>query len=250
MTRTTGLRRHLAPFGLGAALLAAGAGSAPAFECHVALVLALDASDSVDPAEADLQRQGVARALTDPEVMEALAPSPGFGALVTAFEWADPGETQLLFPWTRLDGPAAIQAVAARLGALPSVYMSGQTGLGAALHFAVEALADAPAACARQVIDVSGDGPGNVGQTPSLLRKLGLLDGITVNGLVIREDPADYAQQQPSRDPLPYYEAEVRHGAGAFVMIANDYEDYADALRRKLLRELRPILTDAAERRP
>ncbi|MEO0499556.1 MAG: DUF1194 domain-containing protein [Pseudomonadota bacterium] len=237
---------------LGAALaLSAAFGATPApayaFQCHTALVLALDASDSVDPVEADLQRSGIAGALLDPEVMEALAPSEGFGALLMAFEWADPGETQIIAPWTILDSPAAIHAFAAKLGQLPSVYMSGQTGLGAALEFAAKAHGEAPAACARRVIDVSGDGPGNTGPTPGLYRKAGLFDGITINGLVIRQDPDDYSLQQPTRDPLPYYEAEVRHGAGAFVMVTKSYEDYQDALRRKLLRELRPVLAEVAE---
>lgn len=225
--------------------LAAGP-EAAARDCHVALVLALDASDSVDPAEADLQRSGVAYALSDPEVMEALAPFEGRGALVMAFEWADPGETQVLADWAFLDGPDAIRAFATRLTGYPSVYMSGQTGIGAALQFAAEAHVTAPVACARKVIDVSGDGPGNTGPTPALYRQMGFFDGIVINGLVIRQDPADYAQQQPSRDPLPYYEAEVRHGVGSFVMTANDYEAYAEALRRKLLRELRPVLAEGS----
>lgn len=219
--------------------------AAQAFTCHVALVLALDASDSVDPREADLQRNGIASALKDPEVMEALAPAPGFGALVMAFEWADPGEQQIIADWTALDGAAAILAFAARLESLPPVYMAGQTGVGAALEFAVAAHDRAPETCARKVIDVSGDGPGNVGPTPSLLRRAGALDGLTVNGLVIRSDPSDYNAQQPTRDPLPYYEREVRHGPGAFVMLTGSYDDYAEALREKLLRELRPVLADA-----
>lgn len=243
--RSAAAKAVAAGFAAGVAAALLSAAPATASECHVALALALDASDSVDPVEADLQREGVAFALSDPEVMDALSPSPDRVALVMVFEWADPGETQVLARWTRLDGPDTIAALAARIRSAPSVYMSGQTGIGAALEFAVEAHRNAPLACARKVIDVSGDGPGNIGPAPDRFRDEGVFDDIMINGLVIRQDPADYAQQQPSRDPLPYYEAEVRHGAGAFVVIANDYEDYADALRRKLLRELQPILAEA-----
>lgn len=219
--------------------------TASAFTCHVALVLALDASDSVDRREADLQRRGLAEALKDPEVMAALTPYPGHGALLMAFEWADPGARRVIVEWAALDGAAAIFGIAAKLEIPPPVQMTGQTGLGAALDFAVAAHARAPADCARKVIDVSGDGPGNVGPAPSIRRRAGAFDGITINGLVIREDPADYNAQQPTRDPLPYYEAEVRHGPGAFVMTAASYDDYAVAIRRKLLRELRATVAVA-----
>lgn len=225
---------------LGAAL--APAGPAAAFECHTALVLALDASDSVDPREADLQRRGIATALRHPDVIDAIAPSEGYGALLMAFEWADPGEQHVVARWAALDGPAAVLAFAQRMDDLPSAYMNGQTGIGAAMEFAAKALADAPIECGRRVIDVSGDGPGNIGPTPALYRGMGLFDGIMINGLVIRDVREDYALQQPTRDPLPYYEAQVRHGPGAFVMVTGGYDDYADAMREKLLRELQPVV--------
>lgn len=227
-----------------AALTALGPTPAAAFDCHVALVLALDASDSVDPREADLQRRGVALALRDPAVRAAFTPGPGVGAMLMVFEWADPGEVQTLLPWSRLDGPAALDAAAARMEALPSVYMAGQTGIGAALDHAARAFDRAGAACARRVIDVSGDGPGNVGATPELYRRLGVFKGITINGLVIRHPALDSAQP-PGRDPLPYYTERVRHGPGAFVMEIADYEDYARGIRAKLLRELAPSLARA-----
>ncbi|MEM7547354.1 MAG: DUF1194 domain-containing protein [Pseudomonadota bacterium] len=219
---------------------------AAAFECHVSLVLALDASDSVDPAEADLQRGGLAAALTDPAVMAALAPSEDYGSYVMVFEWAGVGDQQIVADWTRLHDEASIRAFASRMTRWPVVYMKGQTAIGDALEFAAKAQDRVPQLCARQVIDVSGDGPGNIGPSPGLHRRLGLFDGITINGLVIRQDPTDYSQQQPSRDPLPYYEAEVRHGVGAFVMVTNSYETYGEAMQRKLLRELRPSFVELA----
>ncbi len=229
-------------------LLAAATGlgaQAAEFECHVALVLALDASDSVDPAEADLQRRGIALALRDPEVQDALTPSEGFGALLMAFEWADPGETQLIADWTALDSRRAISALAERFERPVRAYMNGQTGIGSALEFAANAHRSAPVSCGRRIIDVSGDGPGNTGPTPDLFRRSGLFDGLVINGLVIRDVQEDYALQQPTRDPLPYYERYVKHGTGAFVMVTRDYRDYAEAIREKLLRELRPTVAAA-----
>ena len=46
--------------------------------------------------------------------------------------------------------------------------------------------------------------------------------------------------QPPARDPLPYYHKNVKWGPGAFVIVIDRYEDYAEAIRRKLLRELSP----------
>lgn len=229
----------------GLLLLLLAAGPAAAFECHTALVLALDASDSVDPEEADLQRRGIATALRDPEVQEALAPAEGYGALLMAFEWADPGETQLVADWTRLDSREAILAMAARFSRPVRAYMNGQTGIGSALEYAARAHQRAPDRCARRVIDVSGDGPGNVGPTPELYRSAGLFDGLVINGLVIRDFVEDYALQQPTRDPLPYYEENVKHGTGAFVIVTRNYWEYAEAIREKLLRELRPSVASA-----
>ena len=130
----------------GLLLLLLAAGQAAAFECHTALVLALDASDSVDPEEADLQRRGIATALRDPEVQEALAPADGYGALLMAFEWADPGETQLVADWTRLDSREAILAMAARFSRPVRAYMNGQTGIGSALEYAAGRISGRPTA--------------------------------------------------------------------------------------------------------
>lgn len=231
----------------GFALSALLATPVAAFECRVSLILALDASDSVDPEEADLQRGGLASALTDPEVMEALAPSADFGAYAMVFEWSGVSNQQIIANWTRLDSHDSIRAFAAKLTDWPAVYMNGQTAIGDALDFAAQAQTRLPIPCARRVIDVSGDGPGNIGPSPGLYRRMGRFDGLIINGLVIREAPADYNQQQPSRDPLPYYEAEVRHGVGSFIMVTNDYESYGEAMRRKLLRELQPNLAGRIE---
>ena len=64
------------------------AAPAPAEECRLALVLALDASASVDQHEYDLQRQGLARALLDEEIARLFLAGPPIA--VHAFEWASP----------------------------------------------------------------------------------------------------------------------------------------------------------------
>ena len=230
-----------------AALTLLFAAPTAAFECHTALILALDASDSVDPQEADLQRKGIATALRDDEVISALVPTDGYGALFMAFEWTDPGETQMIAEWTVLDSREAVAGLASVFERPVRAYMNGQTGIGAALEFAANAHRRAPVRCGRRVIDVSGDGPGNIGPTPDLYRKQGLFNGLIINGLVIRDVIEDYALQQPTRDPLPYYRDFVRHGPGSFIVVTANYQEYAEAMRDKLLKELQPNIAELAQ---
>lgn len=209
-----------------------------AADCHTALVLALDVSDSVDAYEADLQRKGLAAALSDDAVRAAITPRAGLGAALMVFEWNNPSMQRVIAPWTFLSSDAAIDAFAEGLSAKPSKRIKGQTGIGAAMRFAARAFADAPP-CTRHLIDISGDGPGNTGVPPDNVRDSGVLANITINGLVIRNPELDSAQP-PARDPLPYYQKHVKFGPGAFVIVIDSYEEYADAIRRKLLRELSP----------
>ncbi len=87
-----------------AALAAAGcalavavcAARSEAQECRLALVLALDVSSSVDPSEYDLQRRGLAEALTDPEVVRQFI--NGGPVAIYAFEWAGPSVQAPMLP--------------------------------------------------------------------------------------------------------------------------------------------------------
>jgi len=219
-------------------LLLASPLSARAADCHTALALALDISDSVDAAEADLQRRGLAAALRDKAVRAAISPRPGLGAALMAFEWNDPSHQRIIVPWRLLASDAAIDRFAAEIEASAEKRIPGQTGIGAAMKFAARAFATAPS-CERQVIDISGDGPGNSGVPPNQVRMSGELATIMINGLVIR-NPAFDSAQPPGRDPLPYYQRNVKWGPGSFVIVIDSYDDYAEAIRRKLLRELSP----------
>ena len=215
------------------------AAPAAAFECHTALVLGLDASRSVDARESDLQRRGLADALTAPEIVAAITPYEGLGIAAMAFEWSNPGDQLVLAPWRVLDSPAAIQAFAAEIVAGPQIKRRWKTGIGPAMRFAAEAFSIAPVPCRRQVVDISGDGPGNAGTAPDVHRKAGAFNGLTINGLVIRHPENDQAQP-PNKDPLIYYQRNVIHGPGAFIVETASYDDYPEAIRRKLLRELAP----------
>jgi Protein of unknown function (DUF1194) len=82
------------------------------------------------------------------------------------------------------------------------------------------------------VIDVSGDGQDNSGADLDGARERARAGGITINGLSIASDAEGLEE---------YYRQNVISGSDAFVEPAKDFEDFARALKEKLLRELRPF---------
>ncbi|MDH5531158.1 MAG: DUF1194 domain-containing protein [Paracoccaceae bacterium] len=220
---------HLQRFILGAACGAALGAASPSAACDLALLLAVDVSGSVDKNEYRIQMEGLAEGLRDPVVSDALVRGQAALALV---QWTGTSRQDLNIPWTTVTTPAELEALAERISEQPRIWIEYSTAIGEALTFAADVFDDAPA-CKRRVVDISGDGRSNEGVEPlevhSYLRSL----AITVNALVIRGDD----------DSLPTYFADnVILGGNAFVMTAENYDEYPDRMRRKLRRETeRPI---------
>jgi len=212
------------------------AGRAAQAECRLALVLALDVSSSVDEKEYELQRIGLAAALDAPEVRHAiLEGAPGYVAL-SVFEWSGFHQHKIQLEWTDLRSHSDIDRAIASLAAMERSHDDFPTSIGPALGFASQVLADAPH-CVRKVIDVSGDGVNNYRFGPREAYRHFPLADVTVNGLVILgDDPSVFE----------YYGREVLHGPGAFLMVANGFEEYRVAMTRKLFREVNDIMLGAA----
>ncbi len=220
---------------LALALWGAGAGAAGA-ACRLALVLALDVSSSVDAAEYDLQRRGLAAALDAPEVRHAiLSGAPGHVSLA-AFEWSGFEQQALHLDWTALRGPGDIDRAVAALAGMTRAHENFPTSMGQALGYAAGLLARAPR-CARRVVDVSGDGVNNFRYGPRHAYRHFPFEGVTVNGLVILGDDADVRA---------FYRDEVLHGPGAFMVTARGFADYRAAMTRKLFREINDIVLGGA----
>ena len=226
-----GEQRHLVIARLLAGAVALAAPVASAAECKLALVLGLDVSSSVDEQEYAIQADGLAQALRDKDVIEAILSGPGDGIMASVFEWSGYWHQAIIADWTWLGDEAAIRNLADRVSEHPRDIESWPTALGRAVAFAADMQRRVPANCDRQIIDISGDGVNNRGAGPDSYRRGGHFDGLIINGLVIRGDIPD---------PLPHYEKYVIHGPGAFVEVAENYDDYPEAIRRKLLRELLP----------
>jgi hypothetical protein len=193
--------------------------------CALALVLLIDVSGSVSPDRYELQHTGVAQALTDPHVQHVLLSQPG-GMAITVIEWSD--RRHVVVPWHMVQSADDVSAVAETLrGAQRS--MTGSTAMGDAMAEGVAALDRAPCEPVRKVIDVSGDGRNNDGSiAPDDVRVRAHARSITINGLPIRGDEPDVAD---------YYRGHVVTQDG-FVIEAKSFDDFAVAIRYKLLLEI------------
>jgi hypothetical protein len=217
------------------------ASGAAAQDCRLALVLALDVSASVDTREDRLQREGLARALLAPEVMRSfLAGDP---VALYAFEWSGPSsQADISRGWHMIENELDLAGVAAAVvasheGRPDQLYRS--TAVGSALSYAGTALKAGPS-CRARTVDISGDGISNQGDSPAIIYESHLLDGVTVNALMIggAQTSSGPLAQAADRYLVSWFEREVLHGPGAFWMLADNYEDYERAMRAKLLREL------------
>lgn len=200
---------------------------APAGACQLALLLALDVSSSVDAAEDRLQREGLAAALEDTAVRQAFV--AGGPVALAAFEWSGKYQQYPVLPWILVGSAEDLDLAAGIVRASQRRQSVYPTAIGFALGHASRQLRQAPR-CLAQTVDVSGDGINNDGFTPESAYANFPFGGVTVNGLVIGGDA----------QVLGYYETSVIRGPGAFVETADDYADFARAIRKKLLRELEP----------
>lgn len=210
-------------------LCTAGAGRAEPAQVGTALVLLVDVSGSIDNTEYDLQKNGIARAFRDPAVVKAIWNQPFGRMAIAVVEWSD--TAIVVLPWTMIEDEGTSQVVATMIDSVVRT-SRGSTALGTALAFAVELFGSCGCEAARRVIDVSGDGLNNSGALDaSTGRDLALARGIVVNGLPITGDGSDLGLYE-------HYDAEVKGGQGSFVIAANGFEDFARAIRQKLVLEI------------
>lgn len=209
------------------------------------LVLAVDVSRSMDLDEQALQRNGYVAAFRHKDVIEAIASGPNGRIAVSYVEWAGPSYQQKLVPWTLIDGEAAAHAFANRLAAAPISRERG-TSIANGLLFVGPTFKDNGMEGSRRVIDVSGDGPNNMGVPVLTARDPLVAEGITINGLPIMIKRAGGFASIENLDM--YYEDCVIGGTGAFLVPVTDIRNLALAIRRKLVLEIatRPVLLQKA----
>ena len=201
-------------------------------EVDLALVIAVDVSELMDRGELAVQRAGYVAALTHPDLLSAVRAGRTGRIAVTYVEWAATVRRGSVVPWQVIDGRAAAERFATAIASHPSGSFRG-TSISAALAYGAEAHGASGLAAARRVIDVSGDGPNNLGGPVTQARDAAVANGITVNGLPILIRPS------PSYPPMDaYYAACVIGGPGAFVLPVRRVSELAEAIRRKLVLEV------------
>ncbi len=196
-------------------------------ECRLALALAMDVSRSIDAADYVIQTEGLALALEDAAVQRAILRGEGPVALAV-FQWSGTTHQELLQDWTLIDGPAALDGVIRAVRGARRPEDRQLTALGEAMRFGLGLMDRAPP-CARQVLDLAGDGQGNEGIPVTTIRTRLDFGQLTVNALAIGEH---------EQGLVTYFRDYVIGGPGAFVEVAPRQVDYPRAIRRKLLREL------------
>jgi hypothetical protein len=217
--------------------------------CRQALALGLDVSGSVDAREYRLQMDGVAGALMRPEVRDAILAFPDAPIRLYVFEWAGPGSVRRVVGWTELADHADVAQVADILRRTTRLKQDPSTAIGQAmLHGANSLLSQRD--CWRFTLDLSGDGESNAGPRPRSLRQNPEIGQITINALVIGSDAQSQGDRRQAEIAalLAYFKNEVIQGEDAFVDLALGFEDFENAMARKLLKELASIAVSQLDR--
>jgi hypothetical protein len=216
--------------------LALCATQAAAQDVDLELVLLADASGSIDLAETRFQREGYAEAITDPEVLAAIANTAYGRIAVTYVEWASAGEEDVVVPWTVIATREDAEGFAAALVPAPRMAF-GRNAIGSALLTGKALIEGNAIEGWRKVIDFSGDSANNWnGPSIAEAREEVLAAGITINGLPIL---CRFCNGRPQSGDLERaYRERIIGGRGAFVVTADSEERFAEAVKRKLILEI------------
>jgi hypothetical protein len=195
----------------------------------VALVLAVDTSGSVSSQRFELQKQGYAAAFRNPQVLSSIRSLATQSIAVTMMQWTGPRLHVVVAEWARIKDEAGANAFAATIETAPRQLFGGGTSISGAIDFSRLLLTQSPFNAARRVIDVSGDGSNNSGRPVTQARDEAVADGVSINGLPI-------LTLEPGLDR--YYYDNVIGGPGAFMIPAENYDTFADAVLKKLITEI------------
>ncbi len=234
------VRRLLMLLFAAAAIAPTAAMAAAVEQVDLLLVLAADVSRSIDSAKFQLQRDGYAAAIADPQVLDAIRSGPNGRIGLTFVEWSGAGSQRVLVDWTIIADAASAKGFGDRLLETPRSF-ADRTSISGAIEFAMGQLAHAPYESRRRTIDISGDGTNNSGRNVTEARDEALHQGVTINGLVIFSDTPltwnpDHTNPPGGLDN--YYRSNVIGGPGAFVMAAQSFAAFGQAMVKKLIAEV------------
>jgi hypothetical protein len=236
MMRT--IRALLVSIFAGAAMFPAVASAAE--QVDLLLVLAADVSRSVDSEKFQLQREGYAAAMSDPRVLDAIRSGRNGRVGVAFVEWSGIGSQRVVIDWTTVSDAESAKGFGDRLLEAPRSF-ADRTSISGAIEFAMGQFARAPFESARRTIDVSGDGTNNSGPDVTQVRDEAIARGVTINGLVIlSETPLAWNPDHtnPPGGLENYYRNNVIGGPGAFVLTAQNFNSFGQAIVKKMIAEV------------
>jgi hypothetical protein len=194
------------------------------------LVLAIDASNSVTDERFDLQKQGYVAAFRNPQVIKAIMSGAEQSIAVTMMQWTGPFNTVQVVPWMLVKDAASAQALADAIAhSQRELYGGSGTSISGAIDQGVVLLSQSPFKAQRRTIDISGDGPNSSGRSVIRARDEAVAQGIGINGLPILSI---------DRRLDHYFYSYVIGGPGAFMIPAANYENFAEAIVKKLILEI------------
>ena len=204
------------------------------------LVLAADVSRSVDQPKFQLQREGYAAAISSPRVLEAISSGAHRRIAICFVEWSGIGAQKVVIDWMLIGDAAAARQFGDQILEAPRSF-ADRTSISGGIDFAMSQLERAPYESQRRTIDVSGDGTNNSGRDVISARDAALAKSVTINGLVIlseRPIPWNPEHTNPPGGLPNYYRDNVIGGPGAFVMVAENFNSFGQALISKLIAEI------------
>ncbi len=223
--------------GIGAALVPS---AARAEDVDLLLVLAADVSRSIDSTKFQLQREGYASAISEQRVLDAIKAGRTGRIGLMFVEWSGVGAQRVLIDWTMVGNAETAKGFGDRLLEAPRSF-ADRTSISGAIEFAMAQIARAPFASARRTIDVSGDGTNNAGRDVAAARDEAVAEGVTINGLPILSDNPMAWNPDHTNPPgglAKYYRDNVTGGPGAFVMVAQNFNSFGQAIINKMIAEV------------
>jgi hypothetical protein len=195
----------------------------------IVLALMVDASGSVNQTRFELQRRGYADAFRNRQVLNAIRGGANGSIAVIMVQWTGPQMQALAVPWTLIKDEASANAFADAIEAAPRQLFGGGTSISGAIDHAMLLLPAAPYRGLKRVIDISGDGSNNRGRDVREARDEAVRAGVIINGLPIVSLEYDLDK---------YFFNNVIGGPGAFIVPADSYENFSQAIVRKLILEI------------
>jgi hypothetical protein len=193
------------------------------------LVLMVDTSGSVNQRRFELQRRGYADAFRSKQVLDAIRGLSTGSIAVTMVQWTGPAMHWPAVPWTLIKDEASANAFADAIETAQRRLFGGGTSISGAIDHAMLILPNAPYRGLKRVIDISGDGSNNGGRDVRLARDEAVSAGVVINGLPIVALEYDLDK---------YYTDNVIGGPGSFIVPTDSYENFAQAIARKLVLEI------------